>query len=198
MFSYTTRSVYILTIVISLIIFNTLNFFLVNVQKSKETKEISKVTLTKIYFDKHEIESYKLNEANKFENSLNETSSWLIEIPKINLIAEIAEGTTEQVMNKYVGHFENTPIYNGNTCLAAHNRGYPVNYFGRLKELVKGDVIIYKTKQGIRKYEVSLTTIIKDTDWSNLKNTENNRITLITCVENQPEYRRCIQGIEIL
>ena len=26
--------------------------------------------------------------------------------------------------------------------------------------------------------------------------TEENRITLITCVENEPEYRRCIQGIE--
>jgi len=31
-----------------------------------------------------------------------------------------------------------------------------------------------------------------------LKNTFDNRITLITCVEDQPEYRRCIQGTEIL
>ena len=30
-----------------------------------------------------------------------------------------------------------------------------------------------------------------------LENTEENRITLITCVENQKEYRRCIQAEEI-
>ena len=38
--------------------------------------------------------------------------------------------------------------------------------------------------------------IIKDTEWKYLKNTEDNRLTLITCVENQPEYRRCVQAVE--
>ena len=45
-------------------------------------------------------------------------------------------------------------------------------------------------------YEVKTMEIIENTDWSYLKNTEDNRITLITCVENEPKYRRCIQGIE--
>ena len=38
-------------------------------------------------------------------------------------------------MLEYVGHFENTNLLNGNVGLAAHNRGYPINYFARLKEL---------------------------------------------------------------
>ena len=42
-----------------------------------------------------------------------------------------------------------------------------------------------------------LQEIISEEDWSYLKETEDNRITLITCVENQPKYRRCIQAIEI-
>lgn len=75
--------------------------------------------------------------------------------------------------------------------------GYPVNYFGKLKELQIGDEIIYKTKYGTKKYRVSIKTIIKDIDWSYLRNTEDNRITLITCVENRPELRRCIQALEI-
>ena len=75
--------------------------------------------------------------------------------------------------------------------------GYPVNYFGKLKELQIGDEIIYTTKYGTRKYEINIKTIIEDTDWSYLRNTEDNRITLITCVENKPNLRRCIQGIEI-
>jgi len=75
--------------------------------------------------------------------------------------------------------------------------GYPVNYFGKLKDLQIGDKIIYKTNYGTKKYKIIVKTIIEDTDWSYLKNTEDNRITLITCVENKPELRRCIQGIEI-
>ena len=75
--------------------------------------------------------------------------------------------------------------------------GYPVNYFGKLKDLQIGDEIIYKTKYGTRKYKICIKTIIKDTDWSYLKNTQDNRITLITCVENKPELRRCIQALEI-
>jgi len=75
--------------------------------------------------------------------------------------------------------------------------GYPVNYFGKIKELELGHEIIYKTKYGTRKYVVDVKTIIKDTDWSYLKNTKDNRITLITCVENKPQLRRCIQAKEI-
>lgn len=195
MFSYTTRNVYTLTIFFTLVIFNILNYVLVNIPNQNETKEIAKVEVTKIHFDKLEP---KIIEISNKENLLSQEVAWQIEIPKINLKATIADGTTDEIMNKYVGHFENTPVFNGNPCLAAHNRGYPVNYFGRLKELAQNDVIIYKTNQGTRRYKVSLITVIKDTDWSNLKNTNDNRITLITCVENQPEYRRCIQGVEII
>ena len=195
MFSYTTRNVYTLTMFFTLLIFNILNYFLVNIPNLNETKEIAKVKVTKIHFDKLKPRELQIS---NIENLLYQEGAWQIEIPKINLKAEVAEGTTDEVMNKYVGHFESTPVFNGNPCLAAHNRGYPVNYFGRLKELVQNDVIIYKTSQGTRKYKVSLITVIKDTDWSNLKNTNDNRITLITCVENQPEYRRCIQATEII
>ncbi len=122
---------------------------------------------------------------------------WKIEIPKISLKASIGEGTTKEILNQFVGHFEETPKDNGNIGLAAHNRGYPVNYFERVKELEVGDEIIY-TYNGIqRKYIVEIVSIIKDTDWSKLENTQDNRITLITCVENVPDSRRCIQGIEI-
>lgn len=75
--------------------------------------------------------------------------------------------------------------------------GYPVNYFGKIKELKTGDEIIYKTPYGTKKYKLTISKIIEQTDWSYLEETKENKITLITCVENRPEYRRCIQGIEI-
>ena len=123
------------------------------------------------------------------ENKENQNKGWCIEIPKIELTAQIAEGTTEEIMNAFVGHFEQTSQWNGNVGLAAHNRGYPVNYFERIKELQKGDSIIYYTSQGKRIYEVENVLIIQDIDWLYLEKTEENKITLITCVEDKP---RCV------
>lgn len=128
---------------------------------------------------------------------LKKDAVWMIKIPSINLEAEIAEGTDNNTMNKYVGHFTETSKDKGNVGLAAHNRGYPVNYFARLKELKEGDKIYYKYNETKTTYQVDKIKVIKDTNWSYLEPTEKNKITLITCVENEPEYRRCIQGTEI-
>ena len=121
-------------------------------------------------------------------------NTWRIIIPSINLDAPIAEGTSVEVMNSYVGHFSNTPKLNGNIALGAHNRGYPVNYFQNIKKLKKVDLIKYICNNVQKEYVVETVTVIKETDWTYLANTKDDRITLITCVEDQPEYRRCIQG----
>lgn len=126
-----------------------------------------------------------------------EEKEWKIVIPAIGLEAPIGEGTTTEVMNRYVAHFENTSKWDGNVALAAHNRGYPVNYFSNIKELKKGEIIEYHWNGSVRRYQVEIITKIQDTNWSYLENTSDNRITLITCVENEPEYRRCIQATEI-
>ena len=130
--------------------------------------------------------------------SVNVKEEWKIIIPKISLDAEISEGTRKEVMDEFVGHFEETTITSGNVGLAAHNRGYPVNYFSDIKTLKEGDEIIYKYKDFEIKYVVFVNIIISDEDWSYLENTEDNRITLITCVENEPNYRRCVQGREVV
>lgn len=138
------------------------------------------------------------NIPNIVENSLEEhkIGDWYIKIPAINLVANIEEGTSQEVMELYVGHFEETSKFVGNVGLAAHNRGYTYNYFERLKELKNGDEIEYGYHGQVKRYQVEKQMIIKDTDWTNLENTEENRITLITCVENEPSYRRCVFGRE--
>ena len=50
-------------------------------------------------------------------------------------------------MNKYVAHFSETSITDGNIALVAHNRGYEVNYFSDIKDLKIGDEIIYKYRE---------------------------------------------------
>lgn len=139
----------------------------------------------------------KESEVTKEEKKEYDEDIWQIEIPKIDLVAPISEGTSQEVMMEYVGHFEDTSVWNGNVGLAAHNRGYPINYFSKIKDLKIGDKIIYKTKYGIKTYGVRVSTIIKDTDWSYLQKTKENKITLITCVANKPSQRLCVQAIEI-
>lgn len=124
-------------------------------------------------------------------------TDWYISIPSIDLVAQIKEGTTEEILNKSVGHFEESPTVKGNVCLAAHNRGYEKNFFENLKKLLLNDVITYQYGNIKKTYSVSNITIIKETDWSYIDSSNENKITLITCVENEPEYRLCIQAKEI-
>lgn len=121
---------------------------------------------------------------------------WYIKIPSISLIAPIQQGTTTEILNKSVGHFEESPLLKGNVCLAAHNRGYKVNYFEKIKNLLLNDIIIYQYGSIEKTYAVSNVTIIKETDWSYVEE-KGNKITLITCVDNKPEYRLCVQATEI-
>ena len=122
---------------------------------------------------------------------------WKVEIPKIDLVAGICEGTTSDILAKSVGHFEETSKTEGNIGLAAHNRGYRMNFFENIKNLDIGDKIIYTYEEITREYEVEKLVIIKETDWSYLEETSDNRVTLITCVKNSPEYRLCVQGKEV-
>lgn len=158
-----------------------------------EFDEFSQTEKTESGEKESDIESKSIIEKTK---ETKQIENWQIEIPKISLIANIQEGTSKKILSEYVGHFTTTQRENGNVGLAAHNRGYEVNYFQDLKLLKEGDEIKYKYNGVEKLYEVEKCRIIKDTEWEYLKNTEDNRLTLITCVENQPEYRRCIQAVE--
>lgn len=105
------------------------------------------------------------------------------------------EDTTSASMNKGVGHFTSTSVWDGNVGVAGHNRGAKY-VIGAIKDLEPGDTITYTTSQGTRTYEVATVTKIKNDDWSYLEATSDNRITLVTCVAGDSSHRWCIQGIE--
>lgn len=87
------------------------------VNKTQENKIEEVHIIKEIDIDKQIEESLK-NKVN-----LNQ-ELWEIEIPAISLTAPIAEGTTQEIMREYVGHFENTSLWKGNIGLAAHNRRF--------------------------------------------------------------------------
>ena len=199
MIRYTCKYINLLSLFISIMIFSIINFtiFNFNINKADYNVSFSGQNLNEI---PGKVENINL-ENNIVEkvvsNQVDNTNEWSLEIPIISLKANISEGTTKEVMDTYIGHFEESPRDSGNVCLAAHNRGYENNYFANLKKLKKGDEIIYRYKNVEKRYIVQKHEIIKDTDWTNLENTEENMITLITCVENEPEFRRCIQAEEL-
>ena len=188
------------TILISFII-SILIFILLDQIFFKTQNKFFDNSLEKIIPDNIEIDVKTPNNtvaiSEQYQNNIDTQKIWQIEIPKINLVAPIAEGTSANIMNEYVGHFEETPKNKGNIGLAAHNRGYKVNYFQDLKLLQKGDLIIYTYNGEISKYSVNELGIIKDTDWSKLESSSQDKLTLITCLEDEPEYRRYIQAVKL-
>ena len=116
-----------------------------------------------------------------------------INIPKIKFEGKIYEGTSLDVLAKGVGHFDNSPYLDGNVCLAAHNTS---KFWAKLKTLKKGDSITYESFLGTREYKVSEITQIEETDWTKLENTEENMLTLITCVKGNKPKRLCVRAVE--
>ena len=182
--TFISRFLFIMSVLIFIIIQKNIYQFRIEL---KSNTEIGKEILNEKLMENRD----NINENQRVINSV-----WKIQIPSIGLIADISNGTDKETLNKYVGHFIETPIEEGNIALAGHNRGYDVNYFSRLKELREGDEIIYIHNEINRIYKVTKNKIIKDTDIDVLENTEENILTLITCVENEPNYRRCVQAEE--
>ena len=118
-----------------------------------------------------------------------------LEIPSLDLSVRIYQGTDSKTLAKGVGHFEDTSIWNGNVCLAAHNRGAN-SYFGQIHTLDIGDKITLTTKLGTRTYEVVSVEKVLETDTSGTAATSDNRLTLYTCVRDQREYRWMVQAVE--
>lgn len=119
-----------------------------------------------------------------------------LKISSVNLSVKVYETESLESLAKGAGHFKFTSCWDGNIGIAGHNRGV-TNHFGKINTLKKGDKIQYTTKLGTRTYQVKTVTKIKETDYSYLERTSDNRITLITCVENVPSKRWCVQAVEV-
>ena len=119
-----------------------------------------------------------------------------VSIGNRKLFAYVYPGATYESMRKGAGHVDGTSVWNGNVALCGHNRGsWP--YFGTLKNVQVGDIITYRTSLGVRTYRVTSAGRIAATNTAVLNPTADNRITLLTCIANEPSYRLCVVGQEI-
>ena len=127
-----------------------------------------------------------------------EGSIGILTIEKIGVSVHVFDsGNVMEDMIRGASHYRSTSYWDGNVGFAAHIGNASYSYFDRLHELVQGDIITYETSLGIRHYAVTTIVEIAETDWSYLRRTADNRVTLTTCIEGKPEMRLCVQAVEI-
>lgn len=90
----------------------------VNYEESKKQENENIINNTNNQEEQEQEKEILINESFEITTEENITKDninqavWEIEIPIINLIAKISEGTDKATMDKYVGHFAHTSIYN--------------------------------------------------------------------------------------
>ena len=141
-----------------------------------------------VYLDSTYTDSDRKMEVKEYADG----SMGTLKISSIGLSVKVYDGESNTSMKKGVGHFSYTSAWDGNVGLCGHNGGSS-GYFEDLKDVAKGDKITYTTKYGTRTYKVTTIKKIADDDFSDLlDDTNDNRLTLITCVRNQSTKRLCV------
>lgn len=125
----------------------------------------------------------------------------ILTIPDIGVSARVYEGEDDMaMMAKGIARFRHTSAWDGHIGLSAHNinlNGSP-GHFLNIHTLAEGAVIRYETALGVREYAVESVFEVDENDWSALARTQENRISLVTCITGKPTLRLIVTGIEIV
>jgi len=91
----------------------------------------------------------------------------------------VTEGADEEALGRGIGHVPETsfPGEPGNVGLAAHRD----TYFGKLKDIARGDRVQLFTPDGTFSYEVEWTQIVDPHRVDLLEDTGSPALTLVTC-----------------
>ena len=119
----------------------------------------------------------------------------LIEIPSINLSQGLVEGISDDVLQYYLGHFENSalPGEKGNFSVAGHRVSDYSEAFVNLYKTEIGDKIIVKANKKEYVYEITDNFIVSPENIEVLDDTEDATITLVTCTVGAKE-RLIVKG----
>ena len=123
----------------------------------------------------------------------------ILTIPKIELSVGIYESNDQmEDMLKGVAHFKSTSAWNGNVGLSAHNDTLDnaAEFFHDLHTLQNGDSVFLETSLGRREYTVTQRKEIAADDWSYLERSDENLLTMITCINGKPDWRLMVQASE--
>lgn len=120
----------------------------------------------------------------------------IIEIEKIGIRYPIVEGAGENELRFAVGHVKDTALIgkSGNCVLAGHRGSRYGEFFQKIGELERGDVIQVSDMSGsVYCYEVSEMFVVGVEDVWVLEQGEEDKVTLISC-ENGGKERLVVVG----
>jgi sortase A len=102
-----------------------------------------------------------------------------IEIPRLGLSAVVLAGSDARTLRRSVGHIAGTalPGGQGNVGLAGHRD----TFFRRLQDVKPDDEVVLTTVDGVYRYRVQRTDVVKPTDVWVLNPTATATLTLVTC-----------------
>jgi sortase A len=120
------------------------------------------------------IQAYKESLTSKFSPPLG-----VLQIPKLQLVAPVFEGTDDLTLNRGLGRIEGTASIGeaGNVGIAGHRDGF----FRVLKDIQVGDTIELLVANRTIGYRVSQIEIVKPEDTKVLVPTVDSELTLVTC-----------------
>jgi sortase A len=103
----------------------------------------------------------------------------LLEIPRLELSVLVLDGIDEWSLNRGVGWIPGTaqPGSDGNVGIAGHRDGF----FRALRGIAPGDVLEWRGRDGLRRYQVEWTRVVAPEDVAVLAPTEGAALTLVTC-----------------
>ncbi|MDV4149317.1 class D sortase [Clostridium sp. AL.422] len=113
----------------------------------------------------------------------------LMEIPSIDLSQGIVEGITDDILQYYLGKFENSvaPGEKGNFSVAGHRVSDYSEAFVNLYKVEIGDKVLVKANKKEYVYEVTENFIVSPDKVDVLDNTDESTITLVTCTVGAKE-----------
>ena len=188
------KSIFIIIIIIIAILVLVSIFWMINYFSEKDKIKNVYDTYTDDYIqNKVEIQNTTTSDDLMLEID-GEKVLGIIKIDKINFEGLVYEGTSLSTLSKGVGHLSNSPYFNGNVCLAAHNTS---KFWAKLNTLEDGDTITYTSFLGTKEYQVNNITQVEETDWTLLNDTEENYLTLVTCIKGKSNLRLVVQAVEI-
>lgn len=103
----------------------------------------------------------------------------VLTIPSLTLEVPVFEGDDEISLNRGAGLVAGmgTPDRGGNAGIAGHRDGF----FRILKDIKVGDLIEVRTRLKLHRYRVTSVDIVDKTDKRLLADTDEPRVTLVTC-----------------
>jgi sortase A len=103
----------------------------------------------------------------------------VLKIAKVKIEAPVFEGTGKLTLNHAVGHIAGTaqPGEKGNIGIAGHRDGF----FRQLKDILPGDQIELRTRNGTDIYAVDHIEVVSPREVRVLKADNNSTLTLVTC-----------------